>query len=52
MIENLLKTKSVRYDVSLSEDIIKFINHFYQTLDDEYSLTDIVGKLDADELTR
>ena len=32
MIENLLKTKSVRYDVSLSEDIIKFINHFYQTL--------------------
>ncbi len=51
MIENLLKTKSVRYDVSLSEDIIKFINHFYQTLDDQYSLTDIVGKLDADELT-
>ena len=52
MIENLLKTKSVRYDVSLSEDIIKFINHFYQTLDDQYSLTDIVGKLDAEELTR
>ncbi|MDP1992248.1 MAG: GspE/PulE family protein [Syntrophales bacterium] len=51
MIENLLKTKSVRYDVSLSEDIIKFINHFYQILDDQYSLTDIVGKLDADELT-
>ena len=51
MIENLLKTKSVRYDVSLSEDIIKFINHFYQTLDDQYSLTDIVGKLDADEST-
>ena len=29
MIENLLKTKSVRYDVSLPDDIIKFINHFY-----------------------
>ena len=52
MIENLLKTKSVRYDVSFPEDIIKFINHFYQTLDDKYSLTDIVGKLDAEELAR
>jgi type II secretory ATPase GspE/PulE/Tfp pilus assembly ATPase PilB-like protein/GAF domain-containing protein len=51
MIENLLKTKSVRYDVSLPEDIIKFINHFFQTLEDKYSLTDIVGKLDVEELT-
>lgn len=51
MIENLLKTKSVRYHVSLSEDIIKFINFFYHSIEDEYSLTDIVGKLDADELT-
>jgi type II secretory ATPase GspE/PulE/Tfp pilus assembly ATPase PilB-like protein len=50
MIENLLKTKSVRYDVSLSEDIIKFINFFYHSIEDQYSLTDIVGKLDADEL--
>ncbi|HQG84678.1 MAG TPA: GAF domain-containing protein, partial [Syntrophales bacterium] len=31
MIENLLRTKSVEYCVSLKEDIIKFINHFYQT---------------------
>jgi type II secretory ATPase GspE/PulE/Tfp pilus assembly ATPase PilB-like protein len=52
MIENLLKTKSVRYDVSFPEDIIKFINLFYQSLDDEHSLTDILGKLDADESTR
>ncbi|MBA4421888.1 MAG: pilus assembly protein [Syntrophus sp. (in: bacteria)] len=51
MIENLLKTKSVRYDISFSEDIIKFINLFYHSMEDEYSLTDIVGKLDADELT-
>ena len=50
MIENLLKTKSVRYDVSFPEDIIKFINYFYHSIEDEYSLTDIVGKLDADEL--
>ena len=51
MIENLLKTKSVRYDVSLSEDIIKFINFFYRSIEDENSLTDILGKLDAGELT-
>ena len=49
VIENLLKTKSVRYDVSFSEDIIKFINLFY-SMEDEYSLTDILGKLDADDL--
>ena len=49
MIENLLKTKSVRYDVSLSDDIISFINLFYRRIEDVYSLTDIVSKLDADE---
>lgn len=52
MIENLLKTKSVRYDVSLSDDIIKFITLFYRGIEDTYSLTDIVGKLDADESTQ
>jgi type II secretory ATPase GspE/PulE/Tfp pilus assembly ATPase PilB-like protein len=52
MIENLLKTKSVRYDVSLSDDIIRFINLFYRRIEDVYSLTDIVNKLDADESTR
>ncbi len=49
MIENLLKTKSVRYDVSLPDDIIKFINHFYQSPEDESSITDILGKLDEEE---
>jgi hypothetical protein len=49
MIENLLKTKSVRYDVSLQDDIIKFINHFYQSPEDESSITDILGKLDEEE---
>ena len=49
MIENLLKTKAVRYDVSLPEDIIKFINHFYQSPEDESSMTDILGKLDDEE---
>ena len=51
MIENLLKTKSVRYDVSLPDDIIKFINYFYQSPEDESSITEILGKLDAEEET-
>jgi len=49
MIENLLKTKAVRYDVSLPDDIIKFINYFYQSPEDESSITDILGKLDEEE---
>jgi type II secretory ATPase GspE/PulE/Tfp pilus assembly ATPase PilB-like protein len=49
MIENLLKTKSVRYDVSLPGDIIKYINSFYHSTADESSITEIIGKLDTDE---
>jgi type II secretory ATPase GspE/PulE/Tfp pilus assembly ATPase PilB-like protein len=48
MIENLLKTKSVRYDVSLPGDIIKYINHFFHSSEDESSITEIIGKLDTD----
>ncbi len=47
MIENLLKTKSVHYDVSFPDDIIKFINHFFQSHEDESSFTEILGKLGA-----
>ena len=50
-IENLLRTKAVHYDVSLPEDIIKFINYFFQSSYDEDSLTDILERLDADEET-
>jgi len=49
MIENLLKTKAVSYDVSLPEDIFKFVKHFYKSADDESSLSDILEKLDAEE---
>ena len=28
-IESLLKTKKIKYDVALEEDIIKYINLFY-----------------------
>ncbi len=49
MIENLLKTKAVRYDVAMAEDIVKYINLFYNSPEDESSITDILGKLEADE---
>jgi type II secretory ATPase GspE/PulE/Tfp pilus assembly ATPase PilB-like protein len=43
MVENLLKTKAVEYCVSLKDDIIKFINHFYQTQEGEKSFHEILG---------
>ncbi len=43
MIENLLKTKAVEYCVSLKDDIIKFINHFYQTQESEKSFHEILS---------
>ncbi len=49
MIENLLRTRSVEYDVALYDDILKFINHFYQTGGTHGSLTDIIEKLDIEE---
>ena len=49
-IESILKTKAVKYDVSLTEDIIKFINLFFSSHEDEHSIDDILGKnLDSDE---
>ncbi len=50
-IEGLLKTRAVRYDVALPEDIVKYINYFYQTPEDESTLTDLLGKLETDEET-
>jgi type II secretory ATPase GspE/PulE/Tfp pilus assembly ATPase PilB-like protein/putative methionine-R-sulfoxide reductase with GAF domain len=49
MIENLLKTSDVEYDVALYEDILKFINYFYQTDASRESISDLVGKLDEDD---
>lgn len=49
MIETLLKTRNVIYDVALYEDIVQFINHFYQSGDASGSISDIIGKLDSDE---
>ncbi len=48
-IESLLRTKAIKYDVAFSEDIVKFINHFFHSPEDETSISDILGRLDADD---
>lgn len=49
-IENLLKTKQVKYDVALADDIIKFINLFYLSSDVQHSFTEILGQLDDEDI--
>ncbi len=48
-IENLMKSKKVKYDVALPDDILKFINLFFRTTDGEHSFTELLGKLDDDD---
>ena len=48
-IEILLKTKQVKYDVALAEDIIKFINLFYHTPEDEHSFTELLGRMEDED---
>ena len=49
-IENILKTKKVKYDVALPDDILKFINLFFHSSDsDAHSFTELLGKLDDDD---
>jgi len=48
-IETLLKTKRIIYDVALEEDIIKYINLFYNTPEDEHSFTEILGRMEGDD---
>jgi len=50
-IESILKTKAVKYDVALIEDIARYINLFFATPEDEHSISDILGRLDAEEDT-
>ena len=49
MIESLLKTKAVKYDVSLAEDILRYVNLFYQASGEDSSINDILGKLEGTE---
>jgi type II secretory ATPase GspE/PulE/Tfp pilus assembly ATPase PilB-like protein len=48
-IESLLKTKQVKYDVALEEDIIKYINLFYSSPDEEHSFKEILGKMEGED---
>ncbi|MGV8081305.1 MAG: ATPase, T2SS/T4P/T4SS family [Syntrophales bacterium] len=48
-IESLLKTKAVKYDVSLPEDIIKYIAQFFHSTADETSISEILGRMDTPE---
>ena len=48
-IESLLKTKAVKYDVALTEEIKKFIHYFFQPPEDETSFAEILGKLGVEE---
>ncbi|MBN2255535.1 MAG: GspE/PulE family protein [Deltaproteobacteria bacterium] len=49
MIESLLKTSSVEYDVALYDEILQYINYFYQSATSRESISDLVGKLDEEE---
>lgn len=48
-IESLLKTKKIKYDVALEEDIIKYINLFYNTPGEEHSFTDLLGRMEGED---
>jgi type II secretory ATPase GspE/PulE/Tfp pilus assembly ATPase PilB-like protein len=48
-IEKTFKVKSITYDVALKEDIIQFINFFFQDEAKETSFTDLMGKIEIGE---
>ena len=48
-IESLLKTKQVKYDIALPEDIIKFINLFFHSPEDEHSFTELLGRMEDED---
>ena len=51
-IENLLKSKSIRYDVALREDILKYIEFFFRPDSEESTFTDLLGRLESTESTQ
>ncbi len=50
-IENLLKTNLVEYNVAIKEDILKFIDHFFQSQKSDTSIGDILGMLEDEDET-
>ncbi|MDD4355867.1 MAG: ATPase, T2SS/T4P/T4SS family, partial [Smithellaceae bacterium] len=51
-IENLLKSKSVKYDVALKEDILKYIDFFFRENVEEATFTDLLGKLEGNDTSQ
>lgn len=50
-IENLLKTKAIKYNISLEDDIIKYIDLFFSPETDQSSFSDILEKLETGDNT-
>jgi type II secretory ATPase GspE/PulE/Tfp pilus assembly ATPase PilB-like protein len=48
-IENLMKTKTIEYDVALKEDILKYITQFYRSGEGDESITEMLGRLEIGE---
>ncbi|MCX7982801.1 MAG: GspE/PulE family protein [Syntrophales bacterium] len=48
-IEGIMKTKAIIYSVALPEDIVKFINYFFQSPEDDTSISDLLGKLEVED---
>ena len=48
-IESLLKSKNVRYDVALKDDILKYIEFFFRSDSEESTFTDLLGRLESAE---
>ncbi len=48
-IESLLKTKKIKYDVAMEEDIVKYINLFFNVPDEEHSFTEILGRMEGED---
>ncbi len=48
-IENLLKSKNIKYDVALKEDILKYIEFFFRPDSEESTFTDLLGRLEGGE---
>lgn len=48
-IENLLKTKNIRYDIAFKEDIHKYIEFFFRADYEESTFNDLLGRLESAE---
>ena len=48
-IENLLKSKNIRYDIAFKDDIIKYIEFFFRADSEESTFTDLLGRLESGE---